>query len=112
MIFEGFFDLETGEPRRQGLGFPRLRVVVPGPAAIAATTPIVERTDADPAAVPVRPSAPPGVERLWGFECWWRPDPARAGLIPSDHEELEQSKKLIRGLLRDTRRAGRSLQPR
>lgn len=112
MIFEGFFDLETAEPRRQGLGFPRLRVVIPLPPAIAAAGPIEERTDADPAPVPVRASPPPPVERLWGFECWWRPDPARAGLIPSDHEELEQSKKLIRGLLRDTRRAGRSLQPR
>src|SRR5438128_4771699 len=59
--FEGFFDLETGDPRRAGYGVPRLRVVRPGPASPA----------------PVEPQT---TERLWGFECWWRPDPANAGL--------------------------------
>ena len=70
--FEGFFDFETGEPRRAGGGIPRLRV-------------------AD--------------ERLWGFECWWRVDSERAGLTDDDRTELETSKRLLRGLLRDARRA-------
>jgi hypothetical protein len=76
-VFEGFFDLDTGELRRSGAGVPRLRIA---PA-----------------------------ERVWGFECWWRPDPAGAGLTDVDRLELEQSKKLLRGLIRDSRRAGRPL---
>jgi hypothetical protein len=43
-------------------------------------------------------------ERLWGFECWWRLDPDGAGLIALDREEIEVSKRLLRGLLRDSRR--------
>jgi hypothetical protein len=70
-VFEGFFDLETGELRRLGTGIPRLRV---------------------------------GEERLWGFECWWRVDTDRAGFNDGDREELEVSKRLLRGLLRDARR--------
>ncbi|MDP9265089.1 MAG: hypothetical protein M3O91_03065, partial [Chloroflexota bacterium] len=73
-VFDGYFDLETGEPRHADSGYPRLRV---------------------------------GEERLWGFECWWRVDPRGAGLTPVDHEELEVSKRLLRVLLRDVRRAGR-----
>jgi hypothetical protein len=72
--FEGFFDFETGEPRRAGTGIPRLRVAE---------------------------------ERLWGFECWWRLDPQRGGLIDSDRPELEESKRLLRGLMRDGRRSPR-----
>jgi hypothetical protein len=72
--FEGFFDFETGEPRRSGAGIPRLRV---------------------------------GDERLWGFECWWRVDTERSGLTDGDREELETSKRLLRGLLRDARRSTR-----
>ena len=72
-VFEGFFDLESGEPRRAGSGVPRLRV---------------------------------GDERLWGFECWWRVDADRAGLTTDDREQLETSKRLLRGLLRDARRSG------
>jgi len=69
-LFEGFFEFETGEPRRAGTGIPRLRV-------------------AD--------------ERLWGFECWWRLDPQRSGLGESDRAELEESKRLLRGLMRDAK---------
>lgn len=72
--FEGFFDLETGEPRRAGTGIPRLRV---------------------------------GDERLWGFECWWRLDPQRGGFVDSDRVELEESKRMLRGLQRDVRRSTR-----
>jgi hypothetical protein len=72
-VFDGFFDFESGEPRRPGGGIPRLRV---------------------------------SEERLWGFECWWRADPERAGLTPADREQLETSKRLLRGLLRDARRSG------
>jgi len=72
-VFEGFFDFETGDPRRSGTGIPRLRV---------------------------------GDERLWGFECWWRIDPARAGMTVDDREQLETAKRLLRGLLRDARRSG------
>src|ERR671930_14985 len=72
-VFEGYFDLESGEPRRANKGIPRLRV-------------------AD--------------EVLWGFECWWRPDPDRSGFNARDREELETSKRLLRGLLRDARRGG------
>ena len=73
-MFEGFFDLETGDLRRSGTGVPRLRVEE---------------------------------ERLWGFECWWRTDPERAGLTTTDREDLEISKRLLRGLLRDARRSTR-----
>ena len=45
-----------------------------------------------------------GTERLWGTECWWRPDPAGEGLTTADHEEIEVSKRLLRGLLRESRR--------
>ena len=70
--FDGYFDFETGEPRRQGHGIPRLRI------------------------------APN--ERVWGFEVWWRPDPTRAGLTDADREDLETSKRLLRGLVRDASR--------
>src|SRR2546428_4958255 len=73
-LFAGFFDFETGEPRRAQSGIPRLRV---------------------------------GDERLWGFECWWRVDTERAGLTDNDREALETSKRLLRGLLRDSRRRTR-----
>lgn len=120
--FEGFFDLETGEPRRPGMGHPRLRIVSPAalpqlgagesatPASIAGEEPAGTPIGLPAPAPAARPVAAP-VERLWGFECWWRPDPTRAGLTPEDHEDLERSKALLRGLLRDTRRRG-SLQPR
>lgn len=71
-VFAGFFDFETGEPRRGAAGIPVLRL---GPQ-----------------------------EQLWGFECWWRADPGRAGLTPADREELEVSKRLLRGLVREARR--------
>jgi hypothetical protein len=77
-IFEGYFDLETGDRRRPGEGVPRLRA---------------------------------GNDRLWGFECWWRPDPTGAGLTPEDHELLEASKKLLRGLLRDVKTRGGRTRP-
>jgi len=48
-----------------------------------------------------------GDERLWGFECWWRLDPPRAGLTEADRTELEESKRLLRGLMRDARRSSR-----
>jgi hypothetical protein len=48
-----------------------------------------------------------GEERLWGFECWWRLDPPRAGLTDADRTELEESKRLLRGLMRDARRSSR-----
>jgi hypothetical protein len=73
-VFEGFFDLETGDSRRAGAGIPRLRV---------------------------------GDERLWGFECWWRIDSERSGLTDGDRTDLETSKRLLRGLLRDARRSTR-----
>ena len=99
-LFEGFFDLETGDVRRAGYGVPRLRIVRP---ATTAPAPI------ESASSPARPGPvePPAVERLWGFECWWRPDPQNAGLTEADRVEVEQSKKLLRGLLRDSRRAVR-----
>jgi hypothetical protein len=87
--FEGFFDLETGDPRHAGYGVPRLRIVRPAP---------VEEGEA--AAVAAN-------ERVWGFECWWRPDPGNAGLTDADRVEVEQSKKLLRGLIRDSRRSTR-----
>lgn len=73
-VFEGFFDLETGEPRRAGNGVPRLRVED---------------------------------DRLWGFECWWRIDSERGGLTDTDRSEVETSKRMLRGLLRDARRSAR-----
>ena len=48
-----------------------------------------------------------GEERLWGFECWWRLDPQRAGLGDPDRTDLEESKRLLRGLMRDARRSSR-----
>ena len=45
-----------------------------------------------------------GNERIWGFECWWRADSAGTGLTPEDHVDIETSKRLLRGLLRDARR--------
>jgi hypothetical protein len=96
-VFEGFFDLETGDPRRAGFGVPRLRVVRP-----AAVAPAVVDPETEP-----RSTEPPSIERLWGFECWWRPDPANAGLTDTDRIEVEQSKKLLRGLIRDSRRSTR-----
>ena len=95
-LFEGFFDLETGDPRRAGYGVPRLRVVRP----------------ATPALVEPSSDEPPSMERLWGFECWWRPDPGNAGLTETDRIEIEQSKKLLRGLMRDSRRSTRPALPR
>ena len=108
-VFEGFFDLETGDARRAGFGVPRLRILRP---AIPPPTPLIEEAPAEPepADAPVLAVAkpqPPVVERLWGFECWWRVDASGTGLTAADREELEQSKKLLRGLLRDSRRAGR-----
>jgi len=104
-LFEGFFDLETGEVRRAGYGVPRLRVVRP---AAPAPTPI----ETEPSVARPGPVEPPAVERLWGFKCWWRPDPQHAGLTEADRVEVEQSKKLLRGLLRDSRRAVRAGTPR
>jgi hypothetical protein len=46
-------------------------------------------------------------ERLWGFECWWRVDAEKTGLTDTDRDEVESSKKLLRGLLRDARRSTR-----
>jgi hypothetical protein len=99
-VFEGFFDLETGDPRRAGYGVPRLRVVRPAPTPPGPIEPL--SSSVRPA--PVEAHA---AERLWGFECWWRPDPASAGLTDTDRVEIEQSKKLLRGLLRDSRRSTR-----
>lgn len=75
-VFEGFFDFETGDPRRAGTGIPRLRV---------------------------------GDERLWGFECWWRIDGEHTGLTDTDRADIESSKGLLRGLLRDARRSTRAI---
>jgi hypothetical protein len=99
-VFEGFFDLETGEPRRPGYGVPRLLIVRPAQADPATAT--VRPGPASPA-----PAEPQSTERLWGFECWWRPDPTNAGLTDADRVEVEQSKKLLRGLIRDSRRSTR-----
>jgi len=93
-LFEGFFDFETGDPRRAGHGIPRLRIVRSGPGLSPA---------GDPAPTP-NPNEFHSTERVWGFEVWWRPDPTRAGLTDADREELEASKKLLRGLARDARR--------
>src|SRR5436190_1326648 len=75
-VFEGFFDLETGDPRRAGYGVPRLRIVP--------QTQTVRSSPAVPAS-----NEPHSVERLWGFECWWRPDPGNAGLTDADRIEVE-----------------------
>ena len=83
--FEGYFDFETGDPRRQGHGIPRLRIVRSGPPVPAASEPLL-------------------TERVWGFEVWWRPDPKRAGLTDADRQDLETSKRLLRGLVRDASR--------
>ena len=77
-MFDGYFDLETGEPRHPNSGYPRLRI---------------------------------GDERVWGFEVWWRVDPVGLGLTSADHDDLEVSKRLLRGLLRDVRRVGRPMAP-
>jgi len=107
-VFEGFFDLETGDPRRAGYGVPRLRIVRPGPASPApAEPPSKEPPSAEPAAR--EPQVP---ERLWGFECWWRPDPGNTGMTDTDRLEVEESKKLLRGLMRDSRRSTRPALPR
>ena len=108
-VFEGFFDLETGDPRRAGFGVPRLRVVRPAPAAPAPVEP-----PSDVRSSPAVPASnePHSMERLWGFECWWRPDPGNAGLTETDRVEIEQSKKLLRGLMRDSRRSTRPALPR
>jgi hypothetical protein len=127
-VFEGFFDLETGDPRRAGYGVPRLRIVRPAAAPPAPVepradlelpSPLVRPGAASPAPVeppsqsvrssPALPASnePPSIERLWGFECWWRPDPGNAGLTDTDRIEVEQSKKLLRGLIRDSRRSTR-----
>ena len=45
-----------------------------------------------------------GTDRVWGFECWWRADPAGTGLTPDDRTDLETSKRMLRGLIRDARR--------
>ena len=92
---------------------PPLAIAPADDASAPAETPQPGAAAGDLAPAPLRAPrpVPPAVERLWGFECWWRPDPTRAGLTPADHEEVEQSKALLRGLLRDTRRRG-SLQPR
>ena len=95
-VFEGFFDLETGDPRRAGFGVPRLRIVRSVPSSPAL-----------PASNEPQSKEPQAIERLWGFECWWRPDPGAAGLTDVDRIEVEQSKKLLRGLIRDSRRSTR-----
>ena len=126
-LFEGFFDLETGDPRRAGYGVPRLRivraapaspapdetpssVVRPGPASPAPGEPHSSSVRPGPASP--APGEPHSTERVWGFECWWRPDPGNAGLTDTDRVEVEESKKLLRGLLRDSRRSTRPALPR
>jgi len=52
-----------------------------------------------------------GDERLWGFECWWRVDTERTGLTDGDREDIETSKRMLRGLLRDSRRSTRVARP-
>lgn len=110
-LFEGFFDLETGDPRRAGYGVPRLRVV--RPVAGAAEPSSVRPGPASPAPnEPPSAKEPQAPERLWGFECWWRPDPGNTGLTDTDRLEVEESKKLLRGLMRDSRRSTRPALPR
>jgi hypothetical protein len=126
-LFEGFFDLETGDPRRAGYGVPRLRIVRPAPNVPAPIEPeSVEAGSAEPESVepqaadpqPIAPAKGPRskepavIERLWGFECWWRPDPGNSGLTDTDRLEVEESKKLLRGLMRDSRRSTRPALPR
>src|SRR6266542_3357738 len=113
-LFEGFFDLETGEPRRSGFGVPRLRIVAGQGRPSAVLPGLASPTPPDPRMSNARPAPaePPSTERLWGFECWWRPDPTGAGLTDTDRVELEQSKKLLRGLIRDSRRSSRPLASR
>ena len=130
-VFEGFFDLETGDPRRAGYGVPRLRVVRPAPALPAPFEPASDQSQSDVGSSPASPASvepqsslvrpgpaspapvePHSIERLWGFECWWRPDPGNAGLTETDRVEIEQSKKLLRGLMRDSRRSTRPALPR
>ena len=114
-LFEGFFDLETGDPRRAGYGVPRLRIVRPAPGTPAPDAPVADASVAEqaPPDAKVPPAkSPPAVERLWGFECWWRPDPGNTGLTDTDRLEVEESKKLLRGLLRDSRRSTRPALPR
>ena len=105
-LFEGFFDLETGDPRRAGYGVPRLRVVRPVAGAVEDPSPV------RPGPALPAPVEPQSMERLWGFECWWRPDPANTGLTDTDRVEVEESKKLLRGLMRDSRRSTRPALPR
>ena len=113
-VFEGFFDLETGDPRRAGYGVPRLRVVRPAPALPAPFEPASDQSPPDVRSSPAVPASnePHSIERLWGFECWWRPDPGNAGLTETDRVEIEHSKKLLRGLMRDSRRSTRPALPR
>jgi hypothetical protein len=107
-VFEGFFDLETGDPRRAGYGVPRLRIVRPARSVpVEPESETVRPGPATPALVEPPSKEPQGPERVWGFECWWRPDPANAGLTDADRIEVEQSKKLLRGLIRDSRRSTR-----
>jgi len=107
-VFEGFFDLETGDPRRAGYGVPRLRIVRPAPSVLLEPDSDDMRPAlASPASAEARTKELQSPERLWGFECWWRPDPANAGLTDADRIEVEQSKKLLRGLIRDSRRSTR-----
>lgn len=112
---------------------PRLRLTRAAPTAtdqapeVIASDAIAGLAVADAGAAPTGPGAPdrpdPAAqaalpaprgpvavgpnERLWGFECWWRPDPDGAGLTEADRLELEQSRKLLRGLIRDSRRSTR-----
>jgi hypothetical protein len=107
-VFEGFFDLETGDPRRAGYGVPRLRIVRPAPAVrLEPDSDDMRPAAASPASAEPHAKELQAPERLWGFECWWRPDPANAGLTDADRIEVEQSKKLLRGLIRDSRRSTR-----
>ena len=48
-----------------------------------------------------------GDERIWGFEVWWRPDPEKGGLTDDDRAALEVARRMLRGLIRDTRRQPR-----
>ena len=115
-VFEGFFDLETGDPRRAGYGVPRLRIVRPAPVAGEPAS-NVRPGPASPAPAEPHSKEPPSKEpqvpeRLWGFECWWRPDPGNTGMTDTDRLEVEESKKLLRGLMRDSRRSTRPALPR
>jgi hypothetical protein len=112
-LFEGFFDLETGDPRRPGYGVPRLRIVRPAPGAPPPIDPLpADGLEGEQQPAAASPKGPAVVERLWGFECWWRPDPGNVGLTDTDRIEVEESKKLLRGLMRDSRRSTRPALPR